>query len=172
MREDEPAIRSIAELYAHALAIEREAAARYQEFAQQMEDHDREELARLFRTLAHLEHDHAQVIEKRSAGLRLPSLAPNEYSWLDAGPPETATHEWLFRLMTPRDALLIALAAERRAKAFFDTVAAACDDPALRQLARDMADDEADHINRVERALAREPNPRIDWDSVFADEKR
>ena len=42
------AIGSIAELYAHALAVEREAAARYAELAEFMSDHDNAPVAALF----------------------------------------------------------------------------------------------------------------------------
>jgi rubrerythrin len=51
-------IRSAAELYAHAIAVEREAAERYAEFAQRMNDLGDEEVASVFARLAGLEVGH------------------------------------------------------------------------------------------------------------------
>ena len=49
----------IDEFQAHALAIEREAAARYREFAARMSDRDQPALAELFERLARMEQAHA-----------------------------------------------------------------------------------------------------------------
>src|SRR3954468_22972978 len=132
-------IQSIAELYANALAIEREAAARYTEFAERMADEGRDELAQVFTLLAGLEAEHLEALQRRTAGIPLPDLARGEHQWLDAGAPEAAGREFLFRLMTPRYAIAIALRAERHAQAFFEHVFWTASDPALRALAREMA---------------------------------
>ncbi len=86
-----------------------------------------------------------------------------EYRWLDAGAPETAAHDWIFRLLTPYDALRIALAGEERARDFFRGVAEGTDDAQLRAFALEMAEEEVEHAARLERALAHEPDPHIDW---------
>lgn len=161
-------IRSLEEFHAHALAIEREAAARYREFAARMADHDNDELAALFAKLARLEQEHATLIERRIGAEATPELPADAYRWLDAGAPETAAHDWIFRLLTPYDALRIALAGEERARDFFRAVAAGTDDAALREFALEMAEEEVEHAARLERALAHEPNPHIDWEQVLA----
>src|SRR5262245_56292032 len=117
-------IRSAAELYAHAIAVEREAAERYAEFAQRMNDLGVEPLAGVFARLARLEEDHLGALERRTAGLSLPCLRTHEYRWFDAGAPETAARELIYRVMTPHNALAIALGAEKRAQAFFEHVLA------------------------------------------------
>ena len=160
-------IQSAAELYAHAIAIEREAAERYSEFSQRMHDLGNEAVAAVFATLARFETEHLMVLERRTEGVALPATGSHQYRWLDSGAPETAARELVFRLMTPRDALAIALGAEKRAFTFFERVLLTSDDPALRGLAREMAADESEHIAMVERLLERTPDPRVDWESVY-----
>jgi len=160
-------VRDAAELYAHAIAMEREAAARYSELAQQMADRGEDAVAELFSALAREEAEHLEVLERRTEGVALPRIAAGEYQWLDAAAPETPAHEWLFRLITPRQALLIALDAERRAEAFFEGVLLAAEDPALRALAREMALEEGEHIRIVEQLIERTPDPVVDWASIY-----
>jgi rubrerythrin len=160
-------IRSAAELYVHAIAIEREAAERYAEFAQRANDLGDETVAAVFARLARLEAEHLGALERRTAGLALTRLETHEYQWLEAGAPETAARELVYRLMTPRGALTIALGAEKRAQAFFEHVLARAEDPALRALAREMAADEREHVAMIEELLARTPEALVDWASVY-----
>jgi rubrerythrin len=165
------AIQSAPELYAHAIAIEREAAERYAELAQRMADRGDEAVAEVFSGLARAETEHLDALERRTDGVALPQIAPGRYQWLDAGAPETAAHEWLFRLMTPRQALLIALGAEQRAQAFFEGVLVGAEDPALRALAREMALEEGEHVRMVERLIERTADPVVDWASIYETSK-
>ena len=165
---DKRAIGSIAELYTHALAVEREAAARYAELAEFMADHDNQPVAELFARLAQIEEEHADAIVTRVRGLQLPALRSYEHAWFDAGPPETVAHEFVFRLMTPHDGLKVALEAERRARAYFEEVFANATDPDVKMLAAAMIQEEQQHIDWVERALATDPDPHLDWDGLFA----
>lgn len=162
------AIGSIAELYAHALAVEREAAARYAELAEFMSDHDNAPVAELFTRLAQIEDEHADAIVARARGLAIPALRTYEHTWFDAGPPETVAHEFVFRLMTPHEALKVALEAEQRARAYFEQVFANATDPDVKMLAAAMIQEEQQHIDWVERALATDPDPHLDWDKLFA----
>lgn len=160
-------VRSAPELYAHAIAIEREAAERYAELAERMADEGREELSRVFDMLAQLETGHLEALQARTEAVELPAISPGEYHWLDAGAPETAAHELVFRLMTPRNALGIALQAEKRAQAFFEQVFMTCDDPALRALAREMAAEEQEHVALIERLLEKTPEPSLASTLIF-----
>ena len=150
-------MKTVADLYAHAIAIEREAAARYSEFAERMDDLGNEAAAQVFATLARLEAEHLIELLKRTEGMDLPGLAAHEYAWLDSGAPETAARELVFRLMTPRHALEIALAGEKRAAAFFESVVMTADDPMLSALAAELAADETDHIVMIEKLLEKTP---------------
>jgi rubrerythrin len=153
-------------LYAHAIAIEREAVQRYTEFSWRMADAGNDAAAEVFGTLARLEAQHLGELLKRTRKMKLPGLAPREYAWLDAGAPETAARELVFRLMTPRHALEIALAGEKRAAAFFERVVLTASDAALRALAAGMAADEGAHVALLEQLLETTP-PVLDWASVY-----
>ena len=157
-------------LYAHAVAIEREAAERYSEFAERMADLGNEAAAEIFATLARLEAEHLDELERRCAGLALPQLDKHGFAWLDSGAPETAARELVLRLMTPRHALEIALAGEKRAAAFFERVIMTTDDAMLRALATEMAGDESGHIGMLEHLLETTP-PGVDWASVYEKEQ-
>jgi rubrerythrin len=163
---DEAMIQSAAELYVHAIAMEREAAERYAEFSGRMADEGNDEVAALFGRLARLEAGHLEALRRRTEGVALPPLE-SDYSWIDTGAPETLAHDLVFRLMTPHQALGIALRAEKRARAFFEQARRVADDPALRALAQEMAAEEAEHIAMLEALLARTPDSVIDWASIY-----
>ena len=152
-------IGSVGALYAHALVIEHEAVERYREFAMNMAEHGNDEVAALFRQLAEFEAEHAFRLARKTAGMTLPKLAAGEHAWLVQDAPVPEAHAFVYRMLTPRMALEIALHAEERAKAFFARVLAESSDGGIRKLARDMAGDEQAHIVWVSEALARVPQP-------------
>ena len=152
-------IGSVALLYAHALLIEHEAAERYREFASHMAEHGNETLAELFEQLAEFEGEHAYHLAKKTTGMTLPKLAAGEHAWLDQEAPVPEAHAFVYRMLTPRVALEIALRAEERAKAFFEKVLAEASDAGIREVALDRLRDEQAHIAWVNEALARVPQP-------------
>jgi len=160
-------IATIPELYAHAIAIEREAAERYAELAERMRDESNEDLAALFAGLAALETEHLDALVRRTAGIELPPLSSGDYRWLGDAAPESAARELVLRLMTPRGALRIALGAEQRAQAFFERVLLTAGDPALRALAREMAADEQEHVQLIERMLERTADSAVRWEELY-----
>ena len=162
-------IRTAPELYAHAMAIEREAADRYAELARRMQDEGRDDLARVFAVLAKAEADHLETLRARTDGVALPEIRPGSYLWLSEEAPETPARQFFFRLMTPRDALYVALLAEQRAQAFFEGVFMTCTDPALRALAREMAAEEQEHVLLIERL--REETPQGDLSATLIFER-
>ena len=146
-------------LFAHALAIEHEAEARYRELATHMADIGNDALFNLFHQLAEFEGEHAFRLAKKSVGMEIPLLAPGEYAWLESGAPVPEARAFVYRMMTPRLALEIALAAEQRAKAFFEQVLARSRNAGIRQLAAEFAQEEESHVSWVKDALARLPQP-------------
>jgi len=158
-------IESVEDFYAHACAMEREAAERYSEFADYFADHGEQRIAALCHALAVLEDAHRQRLRARAGGEE-PALPPGD-RWLDTGAPETAAHEFVFRIANPRQMLEIALDGERRAKNYFEHVAAESSDPAVRKLASALAGEELQHVRWVEEALARAADPEIDWERYF-----
>jgi rubrerythrin len=165
--ELQKAVASVENLYAHAIAMEREAAARYLEFAQSMRDHGNDETAELFERLAKLESVHSERLERDTRKLSVPVLKREEFAWLDVGPEVAGAHEFVMRLMSPHDALKIALAGEERAREFFSRALDAAKSPEVKALATEMMKEEAEHIERVREALSHQPGP-VNWEKVFA----
>jgi rubrerythrin len=164
--ELQKAVASVESLYAHAIAMEREAAARYREFAQSMRDHGNDETAQLFERLAKLESAHADRLERDTRKLSVPALKREEFAWLDVGPEVAGSHEFVMRLMSPHDALKIALAGEERARDFFANALEVARSGDVKALALEMMKDEADHIEWVREALSHEPGP-VNWEKLF-----
>jgi len=155
-------IASSEELLAHAIEIEREAATRYAELGERMRNLGNDVVAELFLRLAGMEQKHQRELEARAQGLALPGIAPGEYAWLDRGAPETAARDLVPNLLTPHAALEIALQAEQRALAFFESARAQAKDPALAAMAAEMAAEEGVHVAWVKSALRRTPDSVID----------
>jgi len=158
------AMDGIAEFYAHAIAIEREAAARYEELADQMAVHNNPALAALFSKLAKLEAEHLAQIQAKTAGMHLPRPLPWEYHWALDESPEAAPFDAAHYLMTPRHALELALASEERARDFFDYVMRSTTIPEVQQLAAELCAEEREHIAWVAQALEAEEPHRPGWD--------
>jgi rubrerythrin len=156
-------IHSLPEFLAHALAIEQEAAARYQELGDQMVAHNNSAVAELFFWLSRIEADHAEQVARKAQGVGLPAIQPWDYKWIGFESPESAAHEDAHYLMAPFQALEIALANEQRAAQFFERVAGTTRDESVRNLAQEMAADERQHVVYVERAMAKHARPDADW---------
>jgi rubrerythrin len=154
-------IGSVAECYAEALMIEREAAERCAEFAVFLEDHGELSAAAVFRKLARYEQGHAEELTRRSESVALPEMRQWDFSWLFDAAPDQASHGLIFHLMTPYDALKIALDAESRAKVLFERLAAATDDPEVRSLSQELANDEDEHLGWLQEALDRMPRAPV-----------
>jgi len=161
-------IETIEEFYCHALAIEREAAERYEEFAAHFEDRGEELLAGLCRNLADLERGHYEDLATSSLGMRLPRIREGQYRWLDGDSPEAPAREMLYRIATPRHLLEIALAAEWRAREFFVAIARTAPSPAVRELASVMAAEETEHVKWVRQALEYHVSTGANWDDMMA----
>ena len=150
---------SVGTLYAHAMAIEREAVVQYREFAAHMADYGNDAVAELFRNLADFGTEHAYHLAKKAAGVALPELAAAQYSWFDQDAAVPEAHAFVLQMLTPRLVLEIALHAEQRAKAFFENVVHAASDAVIREVALGLARDKQAHIAWVNEALARMPKP-------------
>ena len=159
-------INTVSRFYAHAIAIEHEAADRYMEFADHMKDRS-PDAALLFEQLAHDGFDHARELLNRTNGVRLPQLRTGPHAWLDKGSPLAAAHEWVFRLLSPRDALKVAMHAEQRAKRFFGHVVQTTGDAGVRALAGAFLKEEGEHIARMKRAFLKLPDPAINWERIY-----
>ena len=148
------AIRNIDDFLAHALALEAEAAARYRQFAEQMQAHRNRDVAECFLRLSRMEAERHERVRARAAGRALPQLAAGEYRWIDPESPQSAPLDAARQPMTPRQALEIALANEERAWRFFERIVASPsygDD--VRAMAKQFAAEEEEHMEYLERML-------------------
>lgn len=158
-----PVPQSIEDLMSQALAMEREAVARYGELADMMETHNNCEVAALFRQMAQYEQHHVEHI-LADMGWAENVVAPRQGGmWATPESPEAVPVDEMHYLMHPWHALQLALAAEQRAQAFFDGLARSAGSDAIRRAAEQMRDEEAEHVALVQAWLAKVPQPDPDW---------
>ena len=145
--------------HSHALAIAHEATARYREFAAHMADHGHDELADLFSRLFELKAEHAYRLSEVVPRVGASNPAADDYAWLCSGSLLPETRDFIFRMLTPRHALEIAVRAEQRAQAFFERMLVTSEDAADRELAMEFGRDEKSNIAWLQDALKRVPEP-------------
>ncbi|HUX73620.1 MAG TPA: ferritin family protein [Steroidobacteraceae bacterium] len=148
------AIDSPATLIAVAYEIETDAVERYKLLAEQMETHNNPELVRIFLDLARAEGLHAEQIRRAAGDLGVEARRGPIGAWRTDS-PESADLSSAHYLMRPRDALLMALAGEQRALAFYTELAAASNDALVKKLAADFAEEEREHVELCHRLLLR-----------------
>ncbi len=142
---------------AHAIALEREAAERYQELADMMEAHRNDEVSALFRDMVHYSKLHHDSIVERAAGIALPALRPNQFRW--SVPPEVGGEEAFDYTISAYNALRYARENEVRAMEYYTQVAQQTADKEVRRLATEFAGEETEHVEAIEDWLARTPRP-------------
>jgi len=156
-------IKDVEALMAYAYALEAEASERYSEFADAMETHNNREVAELFRKLARIENMHAEHILEEMDWSSPPPPPTGGWRWEGTEGPETADHTQLHYLMQPYHALQIALHNEKRAEAFFKDLVHKAPSGKVRTAAKEMAEEETEHVRLVEEWLKRTPKPESDW---------
>jgi rubrerythrin len=139
---------------AHAIQLEREAARRYEDLAASMVTDGNRELQSFFGRMAFFSRKHLAEAQARGGFRELPALQPHEYEWPDGTAPETAGWEGVDALMSPAEALNLALISERRGHAYYATIAATSGDPEVRALAQQFAEEEAAHVKELEKRVA------------------
>jgi len=160
--------KTVEEFYAHALAIEREAAQRYEEFTKYFEERGDDTLAGLCGRLADMERSHFEELARSCMSLKLPAIAEGQYRWLEGDSPEAPAREMLYRIATPRNLLEIALAAEWRAREFFVGIARTALSATVRELASVMAAEETEHVKWVRQALEYHVATGANWEDMIA----
>ena len=145
--------RSLPELYAHAIVVEREASERFATLERYVRDAGMAHIADELESIGREEREQYELLTVGTAGRELPPISPWEYSAHFLGPQT----DFERKPTSVRDALAIALSAERRAQTFYVDVAEHTEDDTLCAFAAEMAADESRHIARLERLLAREP---------------
>jgi rubrerythrin len=155
--------RTLDDFMNQALVMEMEAAQRYSDFADAMEMHNNLEVAALFRKMADIEGKHAQQIMAQMGWTTTPAPLPGAIHWDGFEAPETAAIDDVHYLMQPYHALEVALAAEVRAERFFAKLVRAATTPAVRKAAREMQEEEREHVELVRAWMKKVPKPDADW---------
>jgi len=148
--------RDLTELYAHALVVEREAAKRFVELERYMRDAGMDHIADEFQSIGKEEREQYELLAIGTSGREIPEPRSWEYAPHFLGPQAGVARA----PRTVREALTLAIALERRTQNFYVDVAEHTTDDTMCALAADMAADESRHIARLERLLAREPDPQ------------
>ena len=146
---------------AAAIAMEEEAAHRYEEFADAMEMHNNREVAEMFRKLAVVEGRHAEELLAQRGWTTVPLVPRIEFEGNEG--PETADTLAVHYLMTPWHALELALVNEERAVRFFAHLAATTSDENVRQAALEFKAEEEEHVALVKAWMERVERPAKDW---------
>jgi rubrerythrin len=155
--------RTLAEFMQQALVMEMEAAQRYADFADAMETHNNREVAALFRKMATIEDKHAQQIMAEMGWTTTPSPLPGAIRWDGFEAPETGSLDEVHYLMQPYHALELALANEVRAERFFARLARAATTASVRKAARELQEEEREHVELVREWMKKVPKPDADW---------
>ncbi len=160
-----PKVASLADLFAVAYQIEADAVERYDLLADQMATHNNPELMAVFRDLSRAEAIHRDEIRRLAGDIDVIAHAQRMAKWKHSESPEAASLSEAHYLMTPWHALQLALAAEHRALTFFKSVVETAKDPAIKKLADEFVEEEAEHVNLVHRLIRKYPRPTDDWSS-------
>jgi rubrerythrin len=145
--------RNLEELYAHAIAVEREATKRFAELERYMRQAGMDHIADEFDSIGKEEREQYELLAVGTSARELPQISPWEYAPHYLGPQADLVHA----PRNAREALVLAISSERRAQNFYADVAEHCTDDTMCAFAAEMAIDEGRHIARLERLLAREP---------------
>jgi ferritin len=147
--------RDLNELYAHALTLEGAAAKHFLELERYMRAAGLDHIADEFESIGKEEREQYEALAVGTAGRELPKPLAWEYAAHFLGPQAEVARA----PRNVREALKQAIATERRTQNFYVDVAEHATDDNMCAFAAEMAVDEGRHIARLERLLAREPDP-------------
>ncbi len=151
-----------------AILIEEEARERYEEFTDQMEVHHTAESGAFFRSMAQYEAKHGAELAKRRAAL-FPG-APRRVSRAMIWEEEAPGYEAVSAFMTPRQAMQVALEAERKAQQFFQQALPHVTNPEVKALFAELHAEEIHHEKLVEGEMSKLPPDPEATQEDFADE--
>jgi rubrerythrin len=151
-----------------AILVEEEAKERYDEFAEQMDQHRTPEAARFFRYMAMNEAKHGSELAARRQ--QLFGEAARKVTRAMLFDIEAPDYDAARAFMTPRQAMKAALASEVKAQAFFAAALPAIQDPGVKALFTELCGEEVEHQNLVKAELAKLPPDSSLSDEDFVDE--
>ena len=149
-------IRSVEVFFGYAVKVEQDAAIHYDQLGAAMEEVGNAEVAELFHQLADYSRLHLEEAKKRAGTIDYNLHVPANYVWPDHATPER-TDLWAGDPALSRlGALKAALLGERRGLEFYHSVAGFSKDPEIVKQAKEFVKEEAEHVEILERWIARE----------------
>jgi rubrerythrin len=147
-------MRSVEEFLAYAIALEREAADRFGQLADAMDAYGNKEVGSLFRRLSDYSRMHLSDAQARAGFRKIPDMKPDEFAWPGFESPETAAIWAADPFIGRGQALEIALEAEVAGQVFYQNVLDTTDDPEIKVLAKEFAEEESGHIAELQKWIA------------------
>jgi len=139
----------------HAIQLEQDAARRFDDLMHSMQMVGNTDLERLFRRLGELSRLHLSAAMARGGFRELPRLAAADFQWPSGATPEAAEWRGVDSLLDVGGALQLALDGEKTGHAWYSAVAKTSTDPEVLAMAREFAEEEAEHVSELERWIAR-----------------
>lgn len=147
-------MRSIEEFLAYAVKLEEEAALRFGELADVMQSCGNHDVGKLFRRLSDYSRLHLADAKARSGYRDIPDLKPNEFDWPNFESPEAAAIWAADPFIGRQEALEIARDAEQASLDYYTTILETTTDPEIRVLAKEFAEEEAEHVAEIHKWIA------------------
>jgi rubrerythrin len=147
-------MRSVEEFLAYAINLESEAADRFGQLADAMEACGNRDVGKLFRRLSDYSRLHLADARARSGFRDMPVMKPAEFIWPGIESPETAAIWAADPFVGREQALDIALDAETASQEYYQSVFETTDDPEIKVLAREFADEESEHVAELRKWIA------------------
>ena len=149
-------IKSVEEFFGYAVKVEQDAAIHYDQLGAAMEEVGNAEVAELFHQLADYSRLHLEEAKKRAGAIDYNLHVPADYVWPDHATPERTDLRTGDPALSRLGALKAALLGERRGLEFYHSVAGFSKDPEIVKQAKEFVKEEAEHVEILERWIARE----------------
>ena len=147
---------TLSEFRAHSLALERQAEARYGEYAMRMHYLDARRVADAFEMLKMVQRQEVKTLEAEAEGRGRSWLSPWEYLWRMTHSSHVLEPPLPASPHSARQALEFVIAMEKRARAYYGDVATRARDAHVRACATEMSDQKNRRLELLEQLLALE----------------
>lgn len=148
---------NVEQFLAYAARLEQEAALRFDELADAATSFGKADVVAFFRQMAEFSRLHLDLARQRGGFHDLPDIASSQFKWPGSmGESPEATAIWgADSLVDVNQALALALEAEKRGLAFYQSILDQATDPEIRVMAKEFVEEEAEHVASIERWIAR-----------------
>ena len=147
-------MQTVEEFLAYSILLEKEAAERYGELADSMDSSGNREVGKLFRRLSEYSRLHLADAKARAGFRKIPDIRADNLGWSEFESPETAAIWAADPMIGRKQALEIALEAEMAGHDYYSGVRDTTDDPEIRALAAEFAQEESEHVAELKKWIA------------------